>query len=157
MNIVGMSILTCAVAILFGGKIMPIFYVGETLIGVGWNFSFIAASTVILKGAKPGRELQTVQGANDTFIQLLSGVIVLISGPLYKAIDWLPIAALSLCIIGLAAVAILAIWRLPLRGLRDDGVGYKGYKKQKDQAEVEMEDTTSAAAGAQQQPQEGKQ
>jgi hypothetical protein len=75
---------------------MPVFYVGEALVGVGWNFSFIAASTIILKGAKPGRELQTIQGVNDSFIQMLMAIIFLISGALYNAIDWRPIAAISL-------------------------------------------------------------
>jgi len=63
---------------------------------------------------------------------------VLISGPLYRAINWLPLAALSLCIMALAGIAILVIARMPIRGLRDDGVGLKGYEKQKD---VEMEAT----------------
>jgi hypothetical protein len=38
----------------------------------------------------------------------------------------------------LAGIAILVIARMPIRGLRDDGVGLKGYEKQKD---VEMEAT----------------
>ena len=63
---------------------------------------------------------------------------MLISGPLYRAINWLPLAGLALCIMGLAAISILAIARLPIRGMRDDGVGLKGYKKQKDE-EVAME------------------
>ncbi|KAI9004982.1 major facilitator superfamily domain-containing protein [Hyaloraphidium curvatum] len=136
MNIIGMVILTAAIAILFGGEILPIFYVGETLVGVGWNFSFIASTSIIVKGAKPGRELQTVQGYNDSFIQLLAGVVVLISGPLYQAIHWLPLAGLALCLIGLAAIAILAVARLPIRGLRDGGMSAMDYKPQTDDVQL---------------------
>jgi hypothetical protein len=42
----------------------------------------------------------------------------------------------------LAGIVILVVARVPIRGLRDDGVGLKGYEKQKD---VEMEATPAAA------------
>ena len=35
MNIVGMIVLTTAVCIMFAGTLMPVFYVGETLVGIG--------------------------------------------------------------------------------------------------------------------------
>lgn len=136
MNIIGMIILVIATGILFGGKILIIFYIGEALIGVGWNFSYVAASSIILQGAKPGRELQTVQGVNDTAIQGLMAVIFLISAPLYRGIDWAPICAISMALMGLAAISMLAVTRLPLRGLRDDNVGLKGYERQPKDEEV---------------------
>ncbi|KAI9015963.1 major facilitator superfamily domain-containing protein [Hyaloraphidium curvatum] len=154
MNIIGMITLTAAVGVLFAGNLMPVWYVGECLIGIGWNFSFISASSIILKGAKPGRQLQTIQGVNDTFIQLLMAVIFIVAAPLYKAVSWTTIAAISCCMIGLAAVSILAIARLPMRGLRDDLFGVKGYVRQpKDEEigvgkdEVEM-GTKEAAEGS---------
>lgn len=102
----------------------------------GWNFSYIAASTIILKMAKPGRELQTIQGINDTAIQALMAIIFLISAPLYRAVNWNVIAAISMALMGLAALTMLAIFRLPMKGMRDDFVGRKGYVRQPKDAEI---------------------
>ncbi|KXS14042.1 MFS general substrate transporter [Gonapodya prolifera JEL478] len=132
MNIIGIAILTLSIAILFAGEHLPVFYVGETLVGVGWNFSFVAASTTIAQGAKPGRELQTVQSVNDTTIQVISAIIVL---PLYRTINWVPLAILGVAIIGLTVSIILAIMRLPIRGLIDDVHGLKGYKREEKDTE----------------------
>lgn len=41
--------------------------------------------------------------------------------------------ALSLGLLGLAAVSILAVARIPWRGLRDSEMGLEGYKRQKDE------------------------
>lgn len=73
-NLTGMVLLTVAVGILMAGETMPIYYVGETLQGIGWNLSYISATAIILKMAAPGRELQTIQGLNDMISQTVGGI-----------------------------------------------------------------------------------
>jgi len=63
------------------------FYVGMSLLGVAWNFSF-SAGTVMLTSCYLPHEATDVQAINDFILFTVAGCGSLLSGVVYSSIDW---------------------------------------------------------------------
>lgn len=90
------------------------FVIALILLGVGWNFGFIA-STALLSTAYRPEEAAKVQGLNE---QLVFGVMALasiLSGVLLNAIGW---QSINVLVIPVATLAILALGWGGLSGVR---------------------------------------
>lgn len=74
------------------------FYGSLIVLGVGWNFSFIAA-TAMLTSAVSESEKALVQGANDTVIALVSTVAAFAAGAIIAGFGWAVLATVSLAIL----------------------------------------------------------
>jgi MFS family permease len=93
MIIVGMLILIgCAIANLHGLTVMN-FWIGLALLGLGWNFAFVAATAMVTECHRPS-ERARVQGFNDFTIfgvttcgSLMAGVLLATVG--WATINWL--------------------------------------------------------------------
>ncbi|HCL69168.1 MAG TPA: hypothetical protein DIC49_06590 [Gammaproteobacteria bacterium] len=63
------------------------FYVGLILLGLGWNFGFIA-STALLTETYEAHEKHTAQGLNDTTLFTAVAIGNLGSGIAYEFLGW---------------------------------------------------------------------
>ena len=83
---IGLVLLTAAGLVNLSGMALGNFFVGLILIGVGWNFGFIGATTMLATSHSPS-ERGKVQGLNDlfvygfvTFASIASGALMNCSG-----------------------------------------------------------------------------
>ena len=63
----GIAILACAGAVALSGVALPNFFIALVLLGLGWNFGFIGATTM-LAGAHAPHERGRMQGLNDLLV-----------------------------------------------------------------------------------------
>jgi MFS family permease len=77
------------------------FYGSLILLGVGWNFGFIGATTM-LADAVPAEEKSVVQGVNDTVIALVSTVCAFAAGMIIAGFGWAILAVVALVVLVLA-------------------------------------------------------
>ncbi len=82
----GLAILAAAGVVAVAGVALPNFFIALILLGIGWNFGFIGATT-LLTNSHPAHERGRVQGMNDTIVfgavtvaSLASGVLMNWSG-----------------------------------------------------------------------------
>ncbi|UWR20913.1 MFS transporter [Sulfitobacter sp. S190] len=100
----GLMLLAIAAAAAMAG-LMPIhFYLSLILLGVGWNFGFIGATT-LLTAAVADTEKPMVQGVNDTVIALVSTLCAFAAGALVAGLGWTILAAVALGLVLAGAIA----------------------------------------------------
>jgi len=87
------------------------FYVALILLGIGWNFGFIGATSRLVEVVAP-EDAPLAQGANDSVVALVSAISALSTGILYSTVGW---AGLSLS--ALPLLLALALW-LVVAGVR---------------------------------------
>ena len=80
---------------------MASYWMALVLLGIGWNFLFIGATTLLHEAWRPA-EKGRVQGINDTLVFSMSSVAAMSSGLLQASIGWkatnlvsLPVSALA--------------------------------------------------------------
>ncbi|KAJ3123794.1 hypothetical protein HK098_001634 [Nowakowskiella sp. JEL0407] len=105
----GFGFLLSGAAVLISGKSLPFYFIGETLIGVGWNFAYITSSTMITKIVTSPEQLSTIQGVNDTIISLLAGISSLSSAAILRSLGWAGLIILGLALNGVASILILIV------------------------------------------------
>jgi MFS family permease len=116
----GLAILAAAGVVALSGVELANFYVALILLGIGWNFGFIGATTM-LSGAHRPEERGRVQGLNDvvvfggvTVASLASGGLMNCSGGTAEA-GW---AAVNIAMLPLLTLAGAALIWLALRPRR---------------------------------------
>jgi len=77
------------------------------LLGLGWNFAYVAGSTLLADQLSPGERAKT-QGFNDLLLNLTSAASQVVSGVVY-AVGGYGVMALAAAAASLAPLA-LAIW-----------------------------------------------
>jgi MFS family permease len=85
------------------------FWLAMTLNGVGWNFMFVAGSTLVTKAYAPAERTRT-QGVNDFLVFGTSAVTSLSSGQLLHHRGW-HIVLVTAAVMLLAALG--SLWRTP--------------------------------------------
>ncbi|MEL6424262.1 MAG: MFS transporter [Pseudomonadota bacterium] len=103
----GLALLAVAALIAASGLTLGHFYVALIILGVGWNFGFIGA-TSMLTDALAVEERAAVQGINDTAIALASAVAAFASGALVAGFGWVTLTLAALPI--LIATALTLYW-----------------------------------------------
>ena len=112
--IFGLTSLGLASIIALNDNTLPHFFVTLTLLGLGWNFGFIAATTALVNAHSP-HERGRVQGINDLFV--FGGVTLasFISGGLMNCTGGSPQngwAAVNLAVAPLLICAAIALFSL---------------------------------------------
>ena len=103
--ITGLVLLMLSGVVAASGLVVTYFYVSLILLGVGWNFGFIGATTM-LAGAVSDAEKPVVQGANDTVIALASTVCAFGAGALVAGFGWTVLSVIAIVAL-LGSVVIL--------------------------------------------------
>ena len=78
---IGLVLLTVAGLVNLSGVSLENFFIGLILIGVGWNFGFIGATTMLASSHSPS-ERGKVQGLNDLFVYGFVTIASIASGTL---------------------------------------------------------------------------
>lgn len=81
------------------------FYGALIVLGLGWNFSFIGATTM-LATAVTEAERAAIQGVNDTMIALVSTVCAFAAGLVISGLGWVVLALISIAIVLVALIAL---------------------------------------------------
>ena len=102
MIVAGTLFLLAAVAIDLSGVALPHFTMALLLLGIGWNFMFIGATTLLTRCYRPAEKAKA-QGVNDLLLFSLVAISATSSGALHHALGWqfmnlavLPLLAASL-------------------------------------------------------------
>lgn len=109
MNLIllGAAMLAGAAAVNLSGLAVAHFWVGLFLLGLGWNFTFVGASTLLTETYRPS-ERAKAQAANDF---LMFGAVTLAafsSGATLHLFGW---ATINIGVLpGIAVVALAALW-----------------------------------------------
>jgi MFS family permease len=90
------------------------------LLGLGWNFCFVAGSTLLSEMLRP-EERGRVQGITDTITHIVSGGGNLISGFIFATLGYAAMSWLTI-LIGLIPVALVIFSRTARRRLAVEGV-----------------------------------
>jgi MFS family permease len=106
-------ILLCAIVNLNGISVGH-FVLSLILLGVGWNFGFIASTTLLTSAYRP-EEAARVQGLNEQMVFGVMAIASIASGALLAFIGW---QAINILTIPLATLAILALGWSELRSRR---------------------------------------
>jgi len=105
--VIGLLLLAVSGLVALIGKSLPIFHLSLILLGVGWNFGFIGATT-LLQSSLEAEEGPLIQGTNDTIVAIFSSIAALMSGALYTSIGWPSIALMAIVV---SSVKIL-LWAI---------------------------------------------
>jgi MFS family permease len=102
----GALLLYACVGVALSGISIPHFWVALVLLGVGWNFLYIGATTLITEACTPPERAKT-QGANDLAIFTMMAASSFSSGMLLQKSGWEILNYLALPLITIAAVGVL--------------------------------------------------
>lgn len=108
MGSIGVCVLAAAAAVLRSGTTLEHFFVGEGLLGVGWNFCFVSGTTQLAKCASLSAEPANVVAANDVILYVLSGVASVSSGALLDALGWADTQIVAIAALGVVGSAFAA-------------------------------------------------
>jgi len=118
---IALNLLAVAAAALDVG--LPNFWVAMTLNGIGWNFMFVAGSTLVTKAYVPSERSRT-QAANDFLVFGTAALTSLSSGQLLHHRGWQVVLVTALVML-LAALAG-SLWRSPRAAIPPAGTGLAG-------------------------------
>jgi MFS family permease len=104
---VGLVLIVAAAAVGYAGIGLWNFWVALVLLGVGWNFCFIGATTLVTECHGP-RERNKVQAVNDFLIFGAMAIASFASGALLTRYGWTAINELVFPVI--VAAAVLLAW-----------------------------------------------
>ncbi len=107
----GTVMLAAAVAIALSGTEIVHFWLALFALGLGWNFTYVGASTLLTETYQPA-ERGKVQALNDFMVFGTVALASLTSGSILYFLDW---GAVNLAAIGPIAVAVIAALWLRLK------------------------------------------
>jgi MFS family permease len=82
------------------------FWAALILVGIGWNFGFIGATTMLTETYRP-EERSRVQGFNDFVLFSFVALASFSSGQLYATVGWSVINIVVFPIVAVCALALL--------------------------------------------------
>jgi MFS family permease len=116
---IGLVILAGAGMVAIAGVTLPNFFGALVLLGIGWNFGFIGATTLLTSAQRP-EERGRLQGLNDfivfggvTLASLSSGGLMNCSGGTAQT-GWQMVNIAMLPFLALAGGALIWLWRRPV-------------------------------------------
>ena len=102
----GLALLAAAAAVGMAGSAEEYFLIDMILLGLGWNFSFVGASNLVLECHRP-EERTRVQSLNDFLVFGMMIIGSFMSGGLLASYGWLAVNIAVLPFVALALVATL--------------------------------------------------
>ena len=105
--VLGLALSILAAGIAASGLTQTHFYASLIVLGVGWNFGIIGATSMLV-AAVPARDSAFIQGTNNTVIALVSTVCAFGSGAIVTSLSWTILALIAVPPLVLAI--LFAIW-----------------------------------------------
>ncbi|KIT14208.1 MFS transporter [Jannaschia aquimarina] len=106
----GLALLAISALIAATGLSLAHFYVSLIVLGVGWNFGFIGATSLLADALAP-EERASIQGINDTAIALASTIAAFSSGALVAGFGWTLLVLGALPVVAVTAFVLRWTWR----------------------------------------------
>lgn len=106
----GGALLLGAVAVALGGDEFFHFNLALGLVGVGWNFLYVGATTLLAQTWRE-EEKTRVQAANDGVVFLAVSLATLSAAPLVDSLGWAAVNALALLPVLLVMASVLRALR----------------------------------------------
>ncbi len=106
--ICGMLLLAAAAGVAISGIELGDFYLSLILLGLGWNFGFIGA-TSLLNESLSVEERPAIQGTNDTLVALAATAASFGSGAMIVAVGWTLVAVISFPMVFISLGGLLAL------------------------------------------------
>jgi MFS family permease len=113
MMIMGLAAYIICIVIAFSGKHLENYWISLILLGIGWNFLFIGATTILPQCYKPSERFK-VQAVNDFVIFGTQAVASLSAGWFIFAVGWETLLLINIPFILFLLVVILK-WK-PIKG-----------------------------------------
>lgn len=113
----GIAILAAAGIVALSGVALGNFFVALVLLGLGWNFGFIGATTMLSSAHSPD-ERGAVQGMNDMLVYGLVTVASLASGGLMNCSGGDPVEGWNAVNYAMVPFLVLAAWSLGWLAMR---------------------------------------
>jgi MFS family permease len=104
--LIGLALLIVSSITALSGLTSVHFYGSLVLLGIGWNFGFIGATTMLANSVSED-EKALVQGANDTMIALVSTLCAFAAGAIIAGFGWVVLAAVSLGLLAAASAMFM--------------------------------------------------
>jgi MFS family permease len=105
--ICGLALILASAVIGLAGITVAHFWISLTLLGVGWNFAFIGATTIVTQCHRP-EERNKVQAFNDFLIFGSMAIGSFASGKLLATLGW--VAVNGVVFPPILAAAALLLW-----------------------------------------------
>jgi MFS family permease len=102
--VAGALMMVLSTAVAPASHALPALVTGLFLLGLGWNFCFVAGSALLADQLSPAERSKT-QGANDMLVGVVSGVGSLSSGLVYAAVGYPVVSLVGGVLILLAALS----------------------------------------------------
>ena len=102
---IGLLLIIAAAAVALHGITTLHFDIGLILLGVGWNFGFIASTAMLTVAYKP-EEAARVQGLNEQVVFGVMAVASIASGVLLQIVGWQTINVIAIVVATIAIVAL---------------------------------------------------
>ncbi|MFZ2869595.1 MFS transporter [Zavarzinia sp.] len=105
----GLVLIVGCAAVALSGVSLEQFWIALVLIGLGWNFAFVGATSLVTTCYTPAERAKT-QAANDLLVFGVVSIASFMSGVLLNWTGWhgVPVAALPLAVIALVALPLAA-------------------------------------------------
>jgi MFS family permease len=112
---IGLALLGASALISMSGITLGHFWIGLTVLGIGWNFGFIGATTMVTQCHRP-EERTTVQSFNDFLVFGTMAFGSFASGTLLANFGWITVNMVVFPVVGLAGALLLWLrWQGGLR------------------------------------------
>ena len=102
----GIATLAIGPLVLIINHHLPALLIGLFLVGAGWNFLFIASTTMVSHAYTPEQALHA-QGLNNVVIFGLTALVGLLSGPILYFIGWTWLNIIGIVLALIAGLAVL--------------------------------------------------
>lgn len=107
---IGLLMIAAAAMVNLNGITVTHFVVSLVLLGVGWNFGFIASTAMLATAYRP-EEAARVQGLNEQVVFGTMAIASIASGLLLELIGWQSINVLALPL-ATAGILVLGLWQM---------------------------------------------
>ncbi len=102
----GLTLLTACSAVALSGIALHDFYIALVLLGLGWNFGYIGATSLLAANHRP-EDRARVQGLNDFLVMGMMATAALSSGKLMATGGWSFVIIAVIVPVAIAATALL--------------------------------------------------
>jgi MFS family permease len=111
----GIVILGACLAVNLTGTAVAHFWLGLFLLGIGWNFTYVGATTLLTQVYEPAEKAK-VQGTNDFLVFATMATGALSSGAFFNSLGWsaLNVIAAPFLVTALTALVWLALKQRPV-------------------------------------------
>lgn len=111
----GLVAYSICLAVALSGQDVMHYWFGLVLLGVGWNFLFVAG-TVLLSKTYQAAERYKVQGFNDFFVFAFQAIASISSGIVIYSVGWNSLIIFAIPLI-MVQLVMVYIWRVSKRGV----------------------------------------